>query len=80
MADAPDALIRSFAGQPVLNDPRVGRVEGARGLRDFVSEMASWLRERDVALTRTPRPARSRRSRCTCSQTTGDASNCPSPS
>jgi hypothetical protein len=58
MANEPDALIRSFAGQPVLNDPRVGRVEGARGLRDFVSEMAGWLRERDavvenVALTRT---------------------------
>ncbi len=58
MADEPDALIRSFAGQPVLNDPRVSRVEGARGLRDFVSEMAGWLRERDavvenVALTRT---------------------------
>ena len=59
MADEPDALIRSFAGQPVLDDPRVGRVEGARGLRNFVSEMAGWLRKRDavaenVALTRTP--------------------------
>ena len=57
MADQPDALIRSFAGQPVLNDPRVGQVEGAKGLRDFVSEMADWLRKRDavvenVALTR----------------------------
>ena len=59
MADEPDALIRSFAGQPVLDDPRVGRVEGARGLRNFVSEMAGWLRKRDavaenVALTCTP--------------------------
>ena len=59
MADEPDALIRSFAGQPVLDDPRVGRVEGARGLRNFVSETAGWLRKRDavaenVALTRTP--------------------------
>jgi hypothetical protein len=58
MADEPDALVRSFAGQPVLDDPRVGRIEGARGLRDFVSGMADWLRERDavvenVALTRT---------------------------
>lgn len=58
MADEPDALVRSFAGEPVLDDPRVGGVEGARGLRDFVSEMADWLRERDavvenVALTRT---------------------------
>ncbi len=28
MADEPDALIRSFAGQPVLDDPRVSQVEG----------------------------------------------------
>ena len=59
VADEPDALIRSFAGQPVLDDPRAGRVEGARGLRNFVSETAGWLRKRDavaenVALTRTP--------------------------
>jgi len=59
MADEPDALIRSFAGQHVLNDPRLGHVEGARELRDFVSKMADWLRKRDtlvenVALTRTP--------------------------
>jgi SnoaL-like domain len=59
MADQPAALIRSFAGEPVLNDPRRGRVEGAEGLRDFVLGMADWLRKRDavvenVALTRTP--------------------------
>jgi SnoaL-like domain len=58
MADEPDALIRSFAGQPVLDDPCIGHVEGANGLRDFVSEMTDWLRKRDavvenVALTRT---------------------------
>ena len=58
MADEPDALIRSFAGQPVLDDPRVGQVEGASALRDFGSEMADWLRKRNavakhVALTRT---------------------------
>jgi hypothetical protein len=59
LAGEPDALVRSFAGEPVLNDPRVGYVEGARGLRDFASATAGWLRERDavvenVALTRTP--------------------------
>jgi hypothetical protein len=60
MADEPDALVRSFAAQqPVLDDPRVGYVEGARGLRAFASETAEWLRERDavvenVALTLTP--------------------------
>jgi hypothetical protein len=60
MADEPDALVRSFAaGQPVLDDPRVGHVEGARELRAFATETAEWLRERvavveNVALTSTP--------------------------
>src|SRR3712207_4334146 len=47
------------ARRPVLNDPRVGYVEGAKQLRAFVSGTAEWLRGRDavvenVALTRTP--------------------------
>jgi SnoaL-like domain len=60
LADEPDALVRSFAArQPVLDDPRVGYVEGVRGLRAFASGTANWLRERDavvenVALTPTP--------------------------
>ncbi len=54
----PDALIRSFAGEPRINDPRGGYVEGTRELRAFVAGMVHWLRERDavvenVALTRT---------------------------
>src|SRR5918998_6744061 len=59
LANEPDALVRSFAArQPVLDDPRVGYVEGARALRAFASGTADWLRERDavvenVALTRT---------------------------
>jgi hypothetical protein len=58
LAGEPDALIRSFAEQPRVNDPRVGHVEGAKELRAFVSGTADWLRERDavvenVALTRT---------------------------
>src|SRR5919107_4030282 len=60
LADEPDALVRSFAArQPVLDDPRVGHVEGTRELRAFAAGMAEWLRERNavvenVALTRTP--------------------------
>src|SRR5918994_1471843 len=60
LADEPDALVRSFAArQPVLDDPRVGYVEGTRELRAFASGTAEWLREREavvenVALTRTP--------------------------
>ena len=59
MANEPEALVRSFAArQPVLDDPRVGYVEGIRELRAFVNGTADWLRERDavvenVALTRT---------------------------
>lgn len=59
MAGEPEALVRSFAGDPVLDDPRVGYVEGARRLRAFANGTADWLRERDavvesVALTLTP--------------------------
>src|ERR671913_1064765 len=60
LADEPDALVRSFAArQPVLDDPRVGYVEGTRELRAFATGTAEWLRERDavvenVILTRTP--------------------------
>src|ERR671915_1919341 len=60
LADEPEALVSSFAArQPVLDDPRVGYVEGTRELRAFASGTAEWLRERDavvenVALTRTP--------------------------
>jgi hypothetical protein len=59
MAGEPDALARSFASRPVLDDPRVGYVEGDRRLRAFVNGTADWLRERDavvenMALTRTP--------------------------
>ncbi len=52
MANEPDALIRSFVGQPILNDPRVGQVQGEWGLRDFVYEIVDWLRKRDVAVVK----------------------------
>src|SRR5829696_5978717 len=60
LAGEPEALVRSFAArQPVLDEPRVGYVEGVRELRAFASGTADWLRERDavvenVALTLTP--------------------------
>jgi SnoaL-like domain len=58
LANQPEALVRSFASEPRVNDPRVGFVEGARELCAFVNGTADWLRERDavvenVALTRT---------------------------
>src|SRR5919202_5781559 len=60
MAEEPDALARSFATQqPVLDDPRLGHVEGAEAFTAFVADQVAWLRERDavvenIALTRTP--------------------------
>jgi hypothetical protein len=59
MAGEPEALVRSFAGGPVLDDPRVGYVEGARRLRALVNGTVEWLGERDavvenVALRLTP--------------------------
>ncbi|MDP8952000.1 MAG: hypothetical protein M3N18_07155, partial [Actinomycetota bacterium] len=58
MAEEPEALVRSFVGEPLVHDPRVGHVEGARELRAYVYETVDWLRERDavvenVALTLT---------------------------
>src|SRR5919107_1745810 len=51
LADEPEALVSSFAArQPVLDDPRVGYVEGVRGLRAFASGTAEWLRERDAVV------------------------------
>ena len=50
MANQPEALVGSFAGEPLLNDPRVGHVEGARELHAFVGGTANWLRDRDAAV------------------------------
>src|SRR5829696_5855054 len=50
LAGQPNALVRFFAGQPRVNDPRVGHVEGVRELRAFVSRTADWLRERDAVV------------------------------
>ena len=60
LAEQPDALVRSFAArQAVLDDPRLGHIEGAGAFTAFVVDQVAWLRERDavvenVALTRTP--------------------------
>ena len=52
-------LERSFVGEPRVNDPRVGYVEGTREFRAFVSGTVAWLHEHNavvspVYLTRTP--------------------------
>jgi hypothetical protein len=45
MAGEPDALIRSFAGEPELHHPVRGRVKGARAFAAFVSETHAWLEQ-----------------------------------
>ena len=37
------ALIRSFAGEPVLHDPLHGRAIGARAFEAYVTELQTWL-------------------------------------
>ena len=44
-----DALIRSFAGEPVLHDPLNGRVMGARAFEAYVTQLNSWLAERNMS-------------------------------
>jgi SnoaL-like domain len=43
------ALIRSFAGEPVLHDPRRGRVIGVAAFEAYVDELGSWLADLDVS-------------------------------
>ncbi|MHB8235166.1 MAG: nuclear transport factor 2 family protein [Solirubrobacteraceae bacterium] len=50
LANEPDALIGSFAGEPELYSPIRGRVKGARAFAAFLSDMSSWLREHRVSV------------------------------
>ena len=37
------ALLAAFAGPPVIDDPRAGRIEGREAAERFISETAAWL-------------------------------------
>ena len=50
LAGEPDALIRSFAGEPELHHPVRGRVKGARAFAAFVSDTHAWLEQRHAAV------------------------------
>src|SRR5687768_8863458 len=50
MAGEPDALVKSFAGDPELHDPVRGRVKGTRAFEEFVTKTNSWLTERNVSV------------------------------
>jgi hypothetical protein len=43
------ALTRSFAGEPVLHDPRRGRVIGVQAFEAYVRELGSWLLEHNMS-------------------------------
>jgi hypothetical protein len=49
MAGEHDALIRSFAGEPVLHDPLHGRVKGVQAFESYVTELNAWLAERSMS-------------------------------
>ena len=47
MADDPEPLVESFAGEPEVHDPVRGRIKRAiafRAFRAFVAEISAWLR------------------------------------
>src|SRR5829696_16354 len=50
MAGEHDALVKSFAGEPVLHDPLHGRVRGVRAFEAFVTELSRWLARRNVSV------------------------------
>jgi hypothetical protein len=49
MSGEHEALIRSFAGEPVLHDPLHGRVKGARAFERYVTELRAFLGQHNMA-------------------------------
>lgn len=49
MAGEQAALIRSFAGEPVLHDPLHGRVMGVRAFEAYVAWLTAWLAQRNIS-------------------------------
>jgi hypothetical protein len=49
MSGEHEALIRSFAGEPVLHDPQRGRVIGRRAFEAYIGELGSWLADRNMS-------------------------------
>jgi hypothetical protein len=45
-----DAILGLFAGEPVIDDPRSGRVVGPAAVAEFVASQARWMREHEVEL------------------------------
>lgn len=45
-----DALVESFVGEPRLQHPLRGTIQGEYEFREFVADTARWLRERDARI------------------------------
>ncbi|MFZ0380516.1 MAG: nuclear transport factor 2 family protein [Solirubrobacteraceae bacterium] len=43
-----DALVESFAGEPVLHHPVRGRIRGVRPFMAYAAEMNAWLNQRNI--------------------------------
>jgi hypothetical protein len=48
MSGEHDALVKSFAGDPVLHDPLQGRAKGVRAFEAFITERSAWLAQRNM--------------------------------
>ncbi|MGZ6314071.1 MAG: nuclear transport factor 2 family protein, partial [Candidatus Limnocylindrales bacterium] len=40
-----EAVLALFSGDPLIDDPRAGRIAGGRAVREFVTAQAKWVRE-----------------------------------
>jgi SnoaL-like domain len=49
MSGEHEALIRSFAGEPVLHEPRRGRIIGVPAFETYVTELGSWLADLNMS-------------------------------
>jgi hypothetical protein len=49
MSGEHEALIRSFAREPILHDPRRGRIIGVQAFEAYASELRSWLSHHNMS-------------------------------
>ena len=49
MSGEQDALIRSFAGEPVLHDPLHGRIKGERAFESYITRLSSFFAENKMS-------------------------------
>ncbi len=50
LAGDPDPLVESFAAEPEVFDPVLGRIKGVDAFRRFVGETSSWLQRHDASV------------------------------